>query len=203
MRHLPVFPLGTPMVPSAGIPLHVFEERYRRLMKDCLAGDRRFGIVMIERGSEVGGGDVRTGVGTLVEIAEAEELPDGRWVLVAVGLQRFRVVEWLPDDPYPRAVVDLLDDPSPEAGGGIRDELEQRVRRMAALLAELGEPAPPVDVALSADPIAAGFQAVAISPVGPLDTQRILEIDDPERRLEEILALLEEAEQLLRFRLEP
>jgi Lon protease-like protein len=201
MRHLPLFPLGNPMVPHAGIPLHVFEERYRRLMKDCLAGDRRFGIVMIERGSEVGGGDVRTRIGTLVEIAEAEELPDGRWVLVAVGLQRFRVVEWLPDDPYPRAVVDLLDDPPAAAGHATRDELERRIRRLAALLAELGEPAPPVDVELSRDPVAAGFQALAVAPVGPLDTQRILEVDDPDQRLEETLAALEEAEQFLRLRL--
>jgi Lon protease-like protein len=190
------------MVPYAGIPLHVFEERYRRLMKDCLAGDRRFGIVMIERGSEVGGGDVRTGIGTLVEIAEAEELPDGRWVLVAIGLQRFRVVEWLPDDPYPRAVVDVLEDPPAEAGVDTRDELEQRVRRLAALLAELGEPAPPVDVELSDDPVAAGFQALAVAPVGPLDMQRILEIDDPDHRLAETLAALEEAEQLLVLQLE-
>jgi Lon protease-like protein len=200
MRYLPVFPLGNPMVPFTGIPLHVFEERYRRLVKDCLAGDRRFGIVMIERGSEVGGGDVRTGTGTLVEIAEAEELPDGRWVLVAVGVRRFRVVEWLPDDPYPRAVVDLLDD-DPGTDPGIREELERRVRRLAALLAELGEPAPPVDVELSTDPIAAGFQALAVAPVGPLDTQQILEIDDPDRRLVETVAALEEAEQLLRLRL--
>src|SRR3546814_21025825 len=55
MPSLPMFPLGSAVVPGAGLPLHVFEDRYRALMKDCMAGDREFGVVLIERGSEVGG----------------------------------------------------------------------------------------------------------------------------------------------------
>ncbi|NIR36678.1 MAG: hypothetical protein GWO22_12010, partial [Actinobacteria bacterium] len=95
------------------MPLHVFEDRYRELMNTVTTTDRRFGIVMIDRGSEVGGSDERTDVGVLVEIAEEEQLEDGRWVLLAVGVGRIRVIEWLPDDPYPRAVVEELEEAVP------------------------------------------------------------------------------------------
>ncbi len=60
---LPMFPLSAVLFPYASMPLHVFEPRYRALMRDCLAGDPRFGVVLIERGSEVGGGDQRSSRG--------------------------------------------------------------------------------------------------------------------------------------------
>ena len=82
---LPMFPLSAVLFPHASMPLHVFEPRYRVLMRDCLAGDARFGIVLIERGSEVGGGDERSALGTRGVITEAAELPDGRWVLEVRG----------------------------------------------------------------------------------------------------------------------
>ena len=81
----PMFPLSAVLFPHASMPLHVFEPRYRALMRDCLAGDARFGIVLIERGSEVGGGDERSALGTRGVITEAVELPDGRWVLEIEG----------------------------------------------------------------------------------------------------------------------
>ena len=62
---MPMFPLGTVLLPSVLLPLHIFEERYRTLIRDVLDADREFGVVLIERGSEVGGGDTRSSVGTL------------------------------------------------------------------------------------------------------------------------------------------
>ena len=100
-----MFPLSAVLFPHASMPLHVFEPRYRELMRDCLAGDARFGIVLIERGSEVGGGDERSALGTRGVITEAAELPDGRWVLEIEGEALIEVEEWLPDDPYPVALV--------------------------------------------------------------------------------------------------
>jgi len=75
---LGMFPLSTVLFPHAQIPLHVFEPRYRALTADCLAGDARFGIVLIARGSEVGGGDERMTVGTRAVITHAASLADGR-----------------------------------------------------------------------------------------------------------------------------
>src|SRR5947207_15568149 len=102
---LPMFPLGAVLFPHLVLPLHVFEPRYRQLTLDCLAGDREFGVVLIERGHEVGGGDERFAQGTVAHILEAAEFEDGRWALVTVGTRRIRVREWLPDDPYPQALV--------------------------------------------------------------------------------------------------
>src|SRR3984893_35674 len=105
---LPMFPLGTVLFPHAVLPLHVFEPRYRLLTERCLADDAVFGVVLIERGSEGGGGDLLFDVGTAARIVQAARVEDGRWVLVAVGEQRVRVERWLPDDPYPLAQVDEL-----------------------------------------------------------------------------------------------
>src|ERR1019366_10529845 len=101
MTPLPMFPLGTVLFPHAVLPLHIFEPRYQALTEHCLAADSTFGVVLIERGSEVGGGDQRFTVGTRTRIVHAEHLDDGRWVLVTVGETRLRVKRWLPDDPYP------------------------------------------------------------------------------------------------------
>lgn len=112
----PMFPLGSVLLPSMVLPLHVFEERYRAMVRDCLAGEREFGVTLIERGSEVGGGDIRAMAGTVAEIVQAEEFDDGRWGVVAVGARRVRVTGWLPDDPYPRAEVeDWPDEPTDDA----------------------------------------------------------------------------------------
>jgi Lon protease-like protein len=68
MAALPMFPLGTVLLPGGVMPLHVFEPRYRQMIKDCMASDAEFGVTLIERGSEVGGGDVRSEVGTVARI---------------------------------------------------------------------------------------------------------------------------------------
>ena len=103
-----MFPLSTVLFPGAGLPLHVFEARYRALMAECLAGDGEFGVVLITRGSEVGGGDQRVDVGTLARIEQAAETEDGRMLVIARGVRRIRVESWLADGPYPRAAVEDL-----------------------------------------------------------------------------------------------
>src|SRR5262245_6470678 len=94
-KPLPMFPLGTVLFPHAALPLHLFEDRYRALAETCLRGDGRFGVVLIEKGFEVGGGDQRFGVGTVARIVEAARTPDGRYLLATVGTERFRVRKWL------------------------------------------------------------------------------------------------------------
>jgi Lon protease-like protein len=199
-----MFPLGLVLVPHLVVPLHIFEPRYRVLMFDCTHGDTptEFGVVLIERGSEVGGNDQRFGVGTVARIVEAAELPDGRWLLNLVGTRRIRVAEWLPDDPYPLALVDDLPDlPWSDDVEPVRQEAEQQVRRALALSAELGDPAVPATVQLDADPMVAGWQLLAIAPVGPFDQQRLLEIDDHRARLLKLAALAEESATVLARRL--
>jgi hypothetical protein len=209
-----MFPLGSVLVPGMILPLHVFEPRYRALVRDCTAGDGEFGVVLIERGSEVGGGDARTDIGTMARIVQADELPDGRFAVGAVGMRRIRVTAWLADEPYPRAeVADWPDedgdgDPAgdsavalPTAAGALVEEVDGLLRRVGALRTELGEPAPPLDFTLAEDPLIAGYQATAFAPLGPLDKQALLAASSVRARLDDVRRLLGEHVELLQARL--
>ena len=199
---MPMFPLGNVLLPSALISLHIFEPRYRVLARHCMEGDRRLGVVLIERGSEVGGGDVRFDVATRATIADAVELDDGRWVMVLIGEDRVRVQRWLPDDPYPRAEVALCEDrpPGPSASTR-RDELERVLRRVVAQRVELGEAATDMTPELSSDAAVATWQATGLASLGPLDAQRVLGTDGADERLDLVLSLLEEESAVLAQRL--
>src|SRR5688500_12618252 len=92
-RMLPLFPLGVVLFPGMALPLHVFEERYRLMMGACLEGDQSFGVTLIKEGQEVGDPAIPFDVGTMARIAKLQRLPDGRMNLIAVGVQRFRIIE--------------------------------------------------------------------------------------------------------------
>jgi Lon protease-like protein len=201
---MPMFPLGTVLFPHAMLPLHLFEDRYRALAETCLQGDGRFGVVLIERGFEVGGGDQRFGVGTVARIVEAAQTPDGRYLLATVGTDRFRVRKWLDDDPFPRAEVDMIGEPKRIADGvaARRAHVQRLLGRVLAMSAELGDRAAPVGAAeLDDDPLRASFEAAARAPIGPLDAQRLLELDDPAERFARLEALLTDAAEVLELRL--
>jgi|HubBroStandDraft_1064217.scaffolds.fasta_scaffold20773_2 Lon protease-like protein len=195
---LAMFPLGTVLFPGAQLPLHVFEPRYRRLTDDCLAGDGTFGVVLIARGSEVGGGDERFGVATVARIVRASCLDDGRWFLLVEGSHRVAVTRWLDDDPYPRAVVDDVAD----VPGSVDEDSFARataaVRTARALLSELGSQAPVVadlgaGVVTGTDSETATrlWRLCALAPVTVLDSQRLLETTDPATRVTLVAELCE------------
>jgi uncharacterized protein len=200
-----MFPLGTVLLPHGHLPLHIFEPRYRALVKDVLAGDGEFGVVLIERGHEVGGGDVRFGVGTVARVVQTAELPDGRWLLDAVGTDRFRVTEWLPDDPYPLALVESVDDEAGDVAGPEaaerRSAVERLLRQVLALQVELGFPAPSAVRTLDDDPATAAFEAALLSPLGPMDAQKVLEAPGTLARLALLESLLDDARDVLSRRI--
>ncbi|MDE0215041.1 MAG: LON peptidase substrate-binding domain-containing protein, partial [bacterium] len=202
-----MFPLGMVLMPEMVVPIHVFEPRYRQMTRDCLDGSREFGVVLIERGSEVGGGDIRTDAGTAATIIDAQEFPDGRWGLVAGGTRRIRVSRWLQDDPYPRAEVQDWPDAAngDDDGAKIADKLPAVAatwRRVLALQSELGAPGPPAEFEISDDPLAAVWQLSALSPLGPLDRQQLLTADNAALRLSLLADLLAGAEEVIRARIE-
>ena len=141
MAAMAMFPLGTVLLPGAVLPLHVFEPRYQQLVRDCLeAPEHEFGVVLIDRGSEVGGGDSRSAVGVVARMLQVAELDAGRFAVVTVGTRRIRVTRWLPDDPYPCADVD--DWPDSPVGAVTTEEIEgflARARRCAGLAVEMGD----------------------------------------------------------------
>ncbi len=199
-RVLPMFPLGSVVLPGVAIPLHVFEPRYRALVMTCLTDDRQFGSVLIERGSEVGGGDVRADTGTLVRLLDAEETPDGRWAVVGVGLERLRVVEWLPDDPFPRCIAepwpdDITDDPiEPQ----LRATMDDLGRLLEAMSDDSSQRSEDLANALSADAATATFQLAALAPISTLDRLEALRSPNPASRLAVISGAVNERLETIR-----
>jgi len=198
-----MFPLGTVLVPGAYLPLHVFEPRYLALVDACLDASSEFGVALIERGSEVGGGDQRSSVGCMARIIEAVELEDGRRAIGTVGVRRIRVDRWLPDAPYPRAEVsDWPDVPATVEPGELLAAVVPSFRRVLAMASELGEAVAPATVALDeADPVAAGYEMAALAPIGPLDRQHLLAAESPEQRLRQLASLLDDEGTVLATRL--
>ena len=196
-----MFPLGSVLFPNALLPLHVFEDRYQALVDRCLTDDVPFGVVLIERGSEVGGGDVRFPVGTLARIVQAGRFDDGRYAVVSAGVQRCRVREWLPDDPYPQARVEVLEEYADADAAVLIPEVTLLLRRVVALHGRLGAEVPSEEIVLDEDPILASFEAAAFAPIGSLDAQRLLELDDAGARLAALVDLLTDEAAVLEFRL--
>jgi Lon protease-like protein len=159
-------------------------------------------VVLIERGSEVGGGETRFDVGTRAGLADVTALGDSRLAVTVVGRRRIRVRQWLPDDPYPRADVEDWPDPPPGPDHPtMLAEVTRRLRRALGLAAELGDPVAPAAIELSADPLLAAYQATAVAPLGPWDRQQLLACATPDQRLAELVDRLDEAIDLLELRL--
>jgi Lon protease-like protein len=209
MAVLPMFPLGSVLLPGAVLPLHVFEPRYRALVQHCLAADEHeFGVVLIDRGHEVGGGDVRRPVGTVARMLQVAELEGGRYAVVAVGTRRIRVNAWLPDDPYPRADVgDWNDDEEDDAGGDAEQlpelyrQVAAHVRRTTALAIELGDPAGDPSTDLSPDPLVGSYQLAVLAPLGGADEYDLLCAPGPRTRLQMLDHRLDDVDAAHRFRL--
>src|SRR5436853_683939 len=124
-RELPLFPLNVVLFPGMRLPLHIFEDRYKLMIGTCMVTDQTFGVSLIQSGREVGGPAEVHPVGTTARIVEVERLPEGRLNLVAVGVDRFRIIERIDGQPYAQGRVELLPDrPEP-----VPDGLLERVTR--------------------------------------------------------------------------
>jgi Lon protease-like protein len=113
-ERLPLFPLGTVLFPGVMLPLHIFEERYRTLVRDLLAGPEpgRFGVIAIKKGRETGvdGVSALYEVGCTATLRETNEHDDGRFDIVTVGTQRFRLAGLDDSRPYLQGDVELMDE---------------------------------------------------------------------------------------------
>ncbi|MCH9718967.1 MAG: LON peptidase substrate-binding domain-containing protein [Actinomycetia bacterium] len=200
MSVVPMFPLGSALLPHAPLPLRIFEARYLQMLGQLLESEQpEFGVVLIERGSEVGGGDQRFEVGTMARIIACEALADCM-VIVGLGTRRIRIQEWLPDDPYPRAEVTDLDALTwDEADRLALQEVEQEVRAAAQLAAAESGDDIPADFEFSEDPVTAAWQLAALAPLGDLDRVKLLQVATTSELLEQTKAGTEDAVQLMRL----
>jgi len=197
-----MFPLGTVLVPKAVVPLHVFEPRCQTMLADVMTGDRKFGVVLIERGSEVGGGDVRTDVGTVAQVVELHPIAPDRWLVIVAGTERITVDRWLPDDPYPRAEVSAFPDESgPSVDVQEWKALNRRMRQVLADLAELGDTVARATFELGDDPGMGSFQLAGLGPFSDLDRQRVLCTPGVSGRCALLTELLSDVAALAKLRL--
>lgn len=208
MGVMPMFPLGLVLLPGGVLPLNVFEDRYLRMFREILADDvnpPEFGVALITKGRDAGGGDERAMVATSARILDMRATEDGRYVLAAVGTDRLRINAWLPDDPYPVADVDVWTDadvapgePSAEHRERV-DRAHARVDELNALAAELGdETPPPTDI--SDDPLLAVYHLGSLAPLGPSDRFRLLAAAGLDERLDVLNEALDDVAAVLEFR---
>ncbi len=189
-----MFPLGSVLFPHMPLPLRVFEERYLVMLSRILSNEpSEFGVVLIERGQEVGGGEKRFTVGTVAQIEQLDATED-YVLLVAQGQRRIEVLEWLDEDPHPVARVRALpelewnDDLLP-----LRERAEAAVRGTLRVATEFSDQLWSADVEISVDPAAAAWQLAAIAPVGPLDQVALLRSATMESLLTTLIDLMDSA----------
>jgi len=199
MTELPMFPLGSVLFPHMPIALRVFENRYLVMLSRILKDEpSEFGIVLIERGQEVGGGEHRFAFGTIAQVAQLETSEEGV-ALVARGSSRIEVLEWLDDEPFPRAEIRVLDDLIwDESLRPMLERAEQSVRRALAVASEFSDQPWSATVDVSADPVEAAWQLTAIAPLGPLDQVALLRSPTMVQLLGRLSESSDAAESLLR-----
>ena len=190
-QEFPLFPLNVVLFPGMELPLHIFEERYKLMIRQCLEGDRIFGVVLINSGSEVGEPAVPFSVGTLAHIEGVEPLLDGRMNLRTRGQRRFRTHQIVQQHPYLRGVIEVLSED--DGGQPVRPDLVEEVREMTgaylkAVIALRGGwlreiPLPQESQALSY------FVAGSLMVANPL-RQELLEMVSVQERLERELSIL-------------
>ena len=193
-----MFPLGSVLFPHMPLALRVFEERYIVMLSQILVDEpAEFGVVLIERGQEVGGGEQRFSFGTIAQILQIEAAED-YLALVAQGDRRVEVVEWRPDEPFPSAEVRELDELEWDDDlQPLRDRAEHEVRRALALASEFADMPWAASVEISDDPVQAAWQLAAISPLGPLDQVTLLRSTSMEQLLLLIVKLTVAATETL------
>ena len=205
-----MFPLQSALLPDEDLPMQIFEPRYTALIRDCMRDDDpRFGVVLISHGREVGGGDVRCDVGTVARITDCVDLAgSGRFVLRCRTGERIRVCDWLPDDPYPRAMVQAWpDEPGEPVSAGQLEELEDRVMALFERIAAARDfSLPDRDVVLgtAADTVDSGARLYALAarvPIGAADRYSVLAAPSATERLSALSEAVDSVAAVVEFQL--
>jgi Lon protease-like protein len=194
MTSLPLFPLNTVLFPGQLLPLHIFEDRYRQMIGECLQTGGPFGVVLIRDGDEVG--DPATEpypVGTTAQIVQAERLSDGGLNIICVGTARFRIQQTYHDQQYLRGEVDLWPWQPLDAGQAAQrpplDQVRARLDRYIQVLSKITQSE--VDLDLPEDAAAIANLAAAVLQISVTEKQALLSTDSIGELLDRVAALLQ------------
>ncbi|HVF06772.1 MAG TPA: LON peptidase substrate-binding domain-containing protein [Frankiaceae bacterium] len=193
---LPLFPLNTVLFPGVALPLHVFEQRYRILFDELTAqdGPKRFGVVAIRQGLEVGETEMPLlhEVGCVAELRHATRYDDGRYDVVATGGPRFRLVDVDDARPFLRAHVEYLPDQTGDAAGALAvatvATFADYWRAVAGVRGD-DDPGAPPDIPVD-DPALVSYVVAAAMRLDLPEKQALLAIGDTPARLRRVLSLL-------------
>jgi Lon protease-like protein len=182
-RTLPLFPLKVVLFPGMVLPLHIFEPRYRQMVRRCLAEQLMFGVVLIKEGEEVGEPAEPFSTGTLAAIQEINHYEDGRMDLVTVGVSRFRLLEPIQGEPYAQGLVEVLDDPQTQADAEAARDIHALFEQYLHMLGQIAD----VPLAMpepGADAVQLSYHVATVIPIGLIEKQRLLEMPSVGDRLE-------------------
>jgi uncharacterized protein len=206
ITELAMFPLETAFLPNEDLPLRIFEPRYVALVRHCVGTGEPFGVVLIARGREVGGGDARCDVGVLCRIDEYVEQGAARFTLRCRTGERIRVNEWLPDDPYPRASVRRWpDEPGEPVTVAQLVDVEDQMMALFERIAEVrGAELPEREVLLGSDETDAGerlFTLASRIPIGAADRYAVLSAPSAAQRLAALREAVDTIAEMVEFQL--
>jgi Lon protease-like protein len=200
---LPLFPLGAVLYPGMLLPLHIFEERYRKLVRDLLDGPepRRFGVIAIRKGRETGVEGVQSlyEIGCTATLRRVEEHEDGRFNLVTVGMRRFRLLALDQTLPYLQGEIEMLAEEVVDQAAtapAVR-AVQVAFRGYLDALTEWGGASVKVEN-LPAEPVLLSFIVAAAMVIDLPDRQALLDEPDALRRLAAERAMLSRETAMLR-----
>ncbi len=197
---LPLFPLNTVLFPGMVLPLHIFEDRYKLLVRRCLEQDQPFGVVLIRSGREVGAAAEPHDVGTTAHILKVEELEDERMNIVTVGRHRFRLERLVSSLPYlvGQAVPYPLEDTGREWSEELVPELQRVFQRYSKLLQDASGIELSVTELPNSPEMLAMLTAIALQ-VSNLQKQALLGLPSVGQMLQAERRLLAREEKLLSY----
>jgi Lon protease-like protein len=185
---IPLFPLRSVLVPGGYLPLQIFEPRYLDLVRECTLNDSGFGVCLILEGAESGAPPQHAGIGTLARIRDFNTLPNGLLGIIAQGGERFRVQETrVLENGLLHADVDWLHEPRTRP---VPDQYQVLVQVLDRLLDKVGNHYPGWHRALLDDAAWVGYRLTELLPLGNLEKQSLLGLEDVEARLQRLLERL-------------
>ena len=197
---LPLFPLNLVLFPGMDLPLHIFEERYKDMVRECLNNDSPFGVVLIKEGLEVGEPAEPERIGTSARILRSEVLDQGRLNIMTKGDRRFEIEEITQRVPHVvgrvRYLVEIEGNGCPELVSQINDEYVELVRNLTALTGGYTS-----RVEIPEDPIELSYSIAANLNLEPHLRQSLLVTETAATRLSDLIPMLRQGNEAMRKRI--
>lgn len=201
LAELPLFPLNLVLFPGMPLPLHIFEERYKAMIGDCLRNNAPFGVSLIRSGQEVGSPADPHRTGTTARVLRSELLEEGRMNILTKGERRYEIIEITQEEPHVAALVKLLDEPLGDDFNGITPELAEEYTKLISGLTTLSG-GYMSEVSIPEDPVELSYMIAAnLDAPTPL-RQELLEVPTAADRLNRLIPLLRRRNHALQEEIE-